>query len=46
MPDKAPHQHETKKSIKSIKEKRAVKRAKHETDAAVDPVAHLRMRKK
>jgi hypothetical protein len=46
MPDKAPHQHETKKSMKSIKEKRAVKRAKHESDAAVDPVAHLRMRKK
>jgi hypothetical protein len=42
MPDKAPHQHETKKSIKTIKEKRAVKRAKHETDAAVDSVAHLR----
>lgn len=45
MPDKAPHQHE-KKSIKTIKEKRAVKRAKHESDAAADPVAHLRMRKK
>ncbi|HKU31573.1 hypothetical protein [Arthrobacter sp. NyZ413] len=42
MPDKAPHQHEMKKSIKTIKEKRAVKRAKHDTDAAADPVARLR----
>ncbi|GAA4030049.1 MULTISPECIES: hypothetical protein [Arthrobacter] len=42
MPDKAPHQHETKKSIKSIKEKRAAKRAKHDSDTGVDPVAHLR----
>ncbi|MEZ2389307.1 hypothetical protein AB6813_07120 [bacterium RCC_150] len=42
MPDKAPHQHEAKKSMKSIKEKRAVKRAKHESDSTVDPVARLK----
>ncbi|WP_426298535.1 hypothetical protein [Arthrobacter sp. R-11] len=42
MPDKSPHQHEIKKSGKSIKQKRAVKRAKHDTEAAIDPVAHLK----
>lgn len=42
MPDKTPHQHETKKSGKSIKQKRAIKRAKHDSGADIDPVAHLK----
>lgn len=44
MPDKLPHQHEAKKSVKSIKEKRAEKRAKGAKDSAVDPVAHIKKR--
>jgi hypothetical protein len=42
MPDKSPHQHEIKKSGKSIKQKRAIKRAKHDPGTDTDPVAHLK----
>jgi hypothetical protein len=41
MPDKSPHRHEAKKPSKSIKQKRAEKRAKG-TDAIVDPVAKMK----
>jgi hypothetical protein len=44
MPDKSPHRHEHKKPSKTIKQKRAEKRAKHEPDAAMDPVQHLKKR--
>jgi hypothetical protein len=43
MPDKSPHKQTTKKSVKTIKEKRAEKKTKA-TDANVDPVAHIKKR--
>ncbi|WP_197061860.1 hypothetical protein [Sinomonas humi] len=42
MPDKQPHQNEHKKPSKSIKEQRAVKKAKRQVALDSDPVAHLR----
>lgn len=44
MPDKSPHRHEAKKSAKTIKEKRADKRAKGTIEGAIDPVAHIKKR--
>ncbi|EMY33112.1 hypothetical protein D477_016615 [Arthrobacter crystallopoietes BAB-32] len=46
MPDKSPHQHEQKKQSKglTIKQKRAVKKAKHTAAGPEDPVAHLKKR--
>ena len=44
MPDKTPHQSVSKKSVKTIKEKRAEKKAKHVVDAHTDPVAHIKKR--
>ncbi|MDQ0677814.1 hypothetical protein QFZ30_001196 [Arthrobacter pascens] len=44
MPDKSPHQHQAKKPVKTIKEKRAEKKAKGPVDGAPDPVAHLKKR--
>jgi len=44
MPDKSPHKSLTKKSVKTIKEKRAEKKAKSPIDGAPDPVAHLKKR--
>ncbi|UVJ38285.1 hypothetical protein [Arthrobacter sp. CJ23] len=44
MPDKSPHKHEAKKAAKSIKEKRADKRAKGINEAGIDPVAHIKKR--
>jgi hypothetical protein len=44
MPDKSPHRNLTKKSAKTIKEKRADKKSKHELDTHVDPVAHIKKR--
>lgn len=45
MPDKAPHQHLNKKPVKTIKEKRADKKAKSPIEGAQDPVAHLKKRR-
>lgn len=42
MPDKSPHRHDTKKPGKTIKEKRANKRAKSTLDESTDAVTHLR----
>lgn len=42
MPDKSPHQHPAKKTVKTIKEKRADKRAKGTVGTAADPVAHIK----
>ncbi|WP_278253585.1 hypothetical protein [Arthrobacter cavernae] len=42
MPDKSPHRHEAKKAAKTIKEKRADKRAKGIAEADIDPVAHIK----
>lgn len=42
MPDKSPHRHLTKKPVKTIKEKRADKRAKGVAENAPDPVAHMK----
>jgi hypothetical protein len=44
MPDKSPHRHQSKKPVKTIKEKRADKRTKTTNDAAADPVAHIKKR--
>ena len=44
MPDKTPHQQLNKKPVKTIKEKRAEKKAKHPAEGAQDPVAHLKKR--
>jgi hypothetical protein len=44
MPDKSPHRQEGKKPVKSIKEKRADKRAKGHGDGPPDPVAHIKKR--
>jgi len=44
MPDKSPHQHQAKKPVKTIKEKRAEKKAKAPGEGAPDPVAHLKKR--
>ena len=44
MPDKTPHQNMAKKPVKTIKEKRAEKKAKHVVDAHTDPVAHIKKR--
>ena len=44
MPDKSPHQHQTKKPVKTIKEKRADTKSKHEVDGHADPVAHIKKR--
>lgn len=44
MPDKTPHQSVSKKSVKTIKEKRAEKKAKHIVDDHTDPVAHIKKR--
>lgn len=45
MPDKSPHQHLNKKPVKTIKEKRADKKAKSPIEGAQDPVAHLKKRR-
>ncbi|NYJ18701.1 hypothetical protein [Glaciibacter psychrotolerans] len=42
MPDKSPHRHDTKKPGKSIKEKRANKRAKTTSLEETDAISHLR----
>ena len=44
MPDKSPHKSLGKKPVKTIKEKRAEKKAKHVVDAHTDPVAHIKKR--
>lgn len=44
MPDKTPHRDEHKKPTKSIKQRRAEKRAKGATDASADPVARMKKR--
>lgn len=45
MPDKSPHRQDMKKSAaKSIKQKRAEKRAKGTPGAPIDPVAHIKKR--
>ncbi|MET4588830.1 hypothetical protein ACS5PJ_19990 [Pseudarthrobacter sp. YS3] len=44
MPDKTPHQNLSKKPVKTIKEKRAEKKAKS-PEGAQDPVAHLKKRR-
>lgn len=44
MPDKSPHRHLTKKPVKTIKQKRAEKKARSPLDGAPDPVAHLKKR--
>lgn len=44
MPDKSPHRHESKKPVKTIKEKRAEKKAKHIVDEHTDQVSHLKRR--
>ncbi|MFC7849755.1 hypothetical protein ACFUTU_14895 [Arthrobacter sp. NPDC057388] len=44
MPDKSPHQQQQKKAGKTIKQKRADKKAKHPTEGPADPVAHLKKR--
>lgn len=45
MPDKSPHQQLHKKAVKTIKEKRADKKAKSPIEGAQDPVAHLKKRR-
>jgi len=42
MPDKSPHRHLSKKTGKSIKEKRADKRAKGMTETTTDAVSHIK----
>lgn len=42
MPDKSPHRHLDKKPGKSIKQKRAEKRAKGMAETHTDAVSHLR----
>ena len=42
MPDKSPHRQHNKKAGKSIKEKRAEKRSKHQTADDTDPIAHMK----
>ena len=44
MPDKSPHQHLSHKPAKTIKERRAEKRSKGETEATTDAVAHIKKR--
>lgn len=44
MSDKSPRQTMSKKSGKSLKEKRAVKREKHESAALTDSVHEMRKR--
>ena len=44
MPDKSPHQQQHKKAAKTIKQKRADKKAKAPIEGAPDPVAHLKKR--
>jgi len=44
MPDKSPHQQQHKKAGKTIKQKRADKKAKAPHEGAADPVAHLKKR--
>jgi hypothetical protein len=44
MPDKSPHQQQHKKAGKTIKQKRADKKAKAPIEGAPDPVAHLKKR--
>ncbi|MFS0717097.1 hypothetical protein ABC337_13985 [Arthrobacter sp. 1P04PC] len=44
MPDKSPHRHQSKKPVKTIKEKRAEKKAKHIVDEHTDQVSHLKRR--
>lgn len=45
MPDRTPHQQLNKKPVKTIKEKRAEKKAKNPVEGAQDPVAHLKKRR-
>ncbi|MCO4257338.1 UNVERIFIED_ORG: hypothetical protein ABIB19_001044 [Arthrobacter sp. UYEF10] len=45
MPDKSPHQQLHKKPVKTIKEKRADKKAKSPIEGPQDPVAHLKKRR-
>ncbi len=45
MPDKSPHHGLAKKPVKTIKEKRAEKKAKNPVDGPADPVAHLKKRR-
>lgn len=42
MPDKSPHTHQQKKAGKTIKQKRADKKAKGPLEGPADPVAHLK----
>jgi hypothetical protein len=42
MPDKSPHRHGTKKTGRTIKEKRADKRSKQQTMDDADAVSHLK----
>ena len=42
MPDKTPHQQLNKKPVKTIKEKRAEKKAKNPIEGPQDPAAHLK----
>jgi hypothetical protein len=42
MPDKSPHHHGSKKTGKTIKEKRAEKRSKQQTIDDTDAVSHLK----
>ncbi|MDN3936347.1 MULTISPECIES: hypothetical protein [unclassified Arthrobacter] len=44
MPDKSPHRHQSKKPVKTIKEKRAEKKAKHIVDEHTDQVSHIKRR--
>jgi hypothetical protein len=44
MPDKSPHRHHDKKPGRSIKEKRADKRAKGMTETTTDAVSHIKKR--
>jgi hypothetical protein len=44
MPDKTPQKHEHKKTGKTIKQRRAEKRAKHDMEMPTDPVAQARKR--
>ena len=45
MPDKSPHPQLHKKPVKTIKEKRADKKAKSPIEGPQDPVAHLKKRR-
>jgi hypothetical protein len=44
MPDKTPHQSQSKKPVKTIKEKRAEKKSKNVAEIHNDPVARIKKR--